>query len=49
MAFGESFPLKFRGSCVDAIQIRDGVEELCDESFYKCKSLARVTFGEFFH
>ena len=28
------------------IHIPDGVEELCDLCFCRCKSLSRVTFGE---
>ena len=28
------------------VSIPDGVEELCEKCFYKCKRLSRVTFGE---
>ena len=28
------------------VSIPDGVEELCEECFYDCQNLSRVTFGE---
>ena len=51
MNFGSSSSLErigvecFEGSCVESVSIPDGVRELCDFCFYKCKSLRRVNFA----